>query len=104
MCINIYNPIGVSKNDHTQPAVLQINLLVNQLQCRGIDIHLIDFDASNPEKYTQERNVEQVLLTDGPDAFPVTCVDGEIFQKNNYPDYAQLLDWSAASEQRQSTT
>lgn len=97
MCINIYNPIGATEK---MPSVLQINLLVNGLKHQGVDIHLINFDPQNPTAYTKERGVEEVLLTDGPDAFPVTVVDGEVYQKHHYPDYSQLLNWSAASEQR----
>jgi hypothetical protein len=92
MCINIYNPIGC---DPKSPAVLQINVMVNSLKRAGYPVHLINFEE-DPVRFTSERGVESILLTDGPDAFPVTVVDGEVYQKNHYPDYAQLLKWSAA--------
>ncbi|WP_273267586.1 arsenic metallochaperone ArsD family protein [Pseudoramibacter alactolyticus] len=92
MCINIYNPIGC---DPKSPAVLQINVMVNSLKRAGYPVHLINFEE-DPVRFTSEKGVESILLTDGPDAFPVTVVDGEVYQKNYYPDYAQLLKWSAA--------
>lgn len=95
MCtINIYNPIDV---DLKSQQALAIQVIVKDLKRQGIDIHLRNF-SEDQSRYTNGP-VERVLLTDGPDAFPVTVVDGEIFQKDTYPDYYELLKWSGADQE-----
>ncbi|MDD4508883.1 MAG: arsenic metallochaperone ArsD family protein [Eubacteriaceae bacterium] len=92
MCtIAIYNPIGC---DNNSPDVLKIKVAVNALKQRGITIKLVDFENS-PDQFCDDQKVEEVLLQDGPDVFPITVVDGEVYQKNSYPHYGDLLAWSA---------
>ncbi len=96
MCtINIYNPIDV----HLQYSeALEMKRIVEALNKLGVDIHLRDF-SKDQSSYTNGP-AERVLLTDGPDAFPVTVVDGEIFQKKSYPDYYELLKWSGLDQEQ----
>lgn len=93
MCtISIYNPIGCDKESLE---ALQIAVLVRHLRKNaGLTINLMDFEDS-PEAFCHDQKVEEILLQEGPDVFPVTVVDGEVFQKKGYPCYQDLLAWSA---------
>lgn len=93
MCmINIYAPIGISAET---PEELSIAVTVKALKNQGIDIQLIRYEDT-PQAYMDGLRVEEVLLQDGPDVFPITVVDGEVFQKNTYPEFGELLAWSAS--------
>lgn len=94
MCISIYSPID---DDKKSPESLQIAVIVNAMKKAGIEINLYNF-VQNPSLYTDNQAVEKVLMQDGPDAFPVTVVDGEIFQKNRYPHYDELMKWSTGAD------
>jgi hypothetical protein len=92
MCqISIYAPIGEAADT---PAALQISVTVNALMQKGVDVRLLHF-ADAPDAYTDDRRVEEVLMRDGPDVFPITVVDDEVFLKKEYPHYGDLLAWSA---------
>lgn len=93
MCqINIYAPIGI---DRGTPDELNISVTVSALKRNGVNVQLIRYEDA-PQDYMQGLRVEEVMLQDGPDVFPITVVDGEVFQKNTYPEYGELLAWSAS--------
>ncbi|SDX42758.1 arsenic metallochaperone ArsD family protein [Eubacterium barkeri] len=93
--ITIFAPIGAVKET---PEALQIAVTIHALKGAGVNIRLVNFTDS-PQDYSENIAVEEVLLRDGPDVFPLTIVDGEVFQKKEYPHYGELLAWSAGVPQ-----
>ena len=89
--VNIYAPIGININ---MPSELNINVTVSALQREGADVKLIRYEDA-PQAYMEGLRVEDVLLQDGPDAFPITVVGDEVYLKKQYPEYGELLAWSA---------
>lgn len=92
MCqINIYAPIGCNCQTPTE---LNISVTVQALQKQGAPVRLIRYEEA-PEEYMSGLKVEEVMLGEGPDVFPITVVGDEVFLKHNYPEYGELLAWSA---------
>ena len=92
MCtIAIYQPITINLN---APEALKIAVTVADLKNRGVDVDLYNFE-NDATPYLDDALIEAILMQDGPDAFPVTVVDGEVFLKKEYPHYNELMAWSS---------
>jgi hypothetical protein len=92
--INIYE---TTLNHNGEQGIIDFNVLLKAFQNAGITINVFNI-WDNPSLMTEVRPVEQVLLQEGVEAMPITVVGGEIWKKGAYPDYSELMMWSAKTE------
>ncbi|WKY44388.1 arsenic metallochaperone ArsD family protein [Eubacteriaceae bacterium ES2] len=52
----------------------------------------------NPEAFTENKAVQEVMQNEGLVALPITLVDGEIQEKGSYPTNQELAAWLEISK------
>ena len=92
--INIYE---TTLNHNSEQGIIDFDVLLKAFQNAGITINVFNI-WDNPSLMTEIRPVEQVLLQEGVEAMPITVVGDEIWKKGAYPDYYELMKWSAKTE------
>ncbi|GAM12288.1 arsenite efflux transporter metallochaperone ArsD [Mesobacillus selenatarsenatis] len=85
-------PTGVC-GPSVDPELTRMASAVFLLQKKGFDISRYNL-ANEPGKFAENEAVNKILHEKGPDALPVTLLDGEIIALGNYPTNEQLSEWS----------
>ncbi|UII56264.1 arsenite efflux transporter metallochaperone ArsD [Cytobacillus spongiae] len=88
-------PTGVC-GPSVDPELTRMATAVFILEKKGYDIKRFNL-ASEPAKFAENKTVNNYLHEKGPDALPLTLVDGEIVQAGTYPSNQQLAEWFEVS-------
>ena len=70
--------------------VLRLQILVSNLQARGIDIRMIGL-AGEPEAFHADAAAEALLTSEGTAAFPCLIVGDEVIARHRYVSDEQIL-------------
>ena len=74
------------------PKLTRVASAVFSLQKRGFDIERYNL-ANEPDKFTENKAVTDFLEEKGPDALPVTLLNGKIVLESMYPSNDELSEW-----------
>jgi|SRR5699024_10040649 len=74
------------------PELTRVARAVFSLQKRGFDIERYNL-ANEPDKFTENKAVTDFLEEKGPDALPVTLLNGKIVLESMYPSNDELSEW-----------
>jgi hypothetical protein len=97
MKIRIYEPgmccptglCGPSIN----PEIMRITTVMNTLEKDNVDIKRFNL-TSNPDEFVNNNIINNLLVNEGEEVFPVTLLNDEIVKKRNYPNNEELSNWT----------
>ncbi|MDZ7612272.1 MAG: arsenite efflux transporter metallochaperone ArsD [Candidatus Moranbacteria bacterium] len=75
------------------PEIMRITTAINTLEKNNIDIKRFNL-TSNPDEFVNNKIINDLLVKEGEEIFPVTLVDDEIVKKENYPTNEELTEWT----------
>ena len=75
------------------PEIMRITTAISTLEKNNIDIKRFNL-TSNPDEFVNNKIINDLLVNDGEDVFPVTLVDDEIVKKGEYPTNEELTNWT----------
>ena len=79
------------------PELMRIAVIVETLKRKGIAIERYNL-RDNPQVYVSTKVVNDFLMKDGAEKFPIITVDGEIAITGAYPTNKQIAEWFNISE------
>lgn len=83
-------PSGVC-GPSVDPKLTRIATAIFLLEKKGFDIKRYNL-ANEPALFVENEEVNKVLHEKGPDALPITIVDGKILKTNDYPTNEELAE------------
>lgn len=89
-------PTGVCGPD-VDPELTRIARVITTLRKKGVDIVRHNL-SQDPEPYVSNKDINQLLETDGTDSLPATVVNGKLVKKADYPTIAELSEWTEIDE------
>lgn len=79
------------------PELMRIAVVVETLKQKGIVVERFNL-RDHPQVYVTTKVVNDCLMAEGADVFPIITVDGEIAIKKVYPSNKQIAGWLDISE------
>ena len=79
------------------PELMRVAVVVETLKQKGIIVERFNL-RDHPQVYVTTKVVNDCLMAEGADAFPIITVDGEIVIKKAYPSNKQIAEWLNISE------
>lgn len=79
------------------PELMRIAVVVETLKQKGIIVERFNL-RDHPQVYVTTKVVNDCLMAEGADVFPIITVDGEIVIKKAYPSNKQIAEWLNISE------
>lgn len=79
------------------PELMRIAIVVETLKKKGITVERYNL-RDNPQVYVTTKVVNDCLMAEGAEMFPIITVDGEIEIKKAYPTNKQFAEWLGISE------
>jgi len=79
------------------PELMRIAVVVETLKRKGIIVERYNL-RDNPQVYVTTKVVNDCLMAEGAEVFPIITVDGEIEIKKAYPTNKQFAEWLGISE------
>ncbi len=73
------------------PNLLRVAAIIVRLKHRGFEVKRFNL-TSDPAAYLENKKINELLLTQGVDALPVTLVDGEVVKTGSYPLDQEFVD------------
>lgn len=99
--IEIYDPeickSGNGCGTGADREVLRIKTMLRALTSEGKRVLRYGL-IENPDVFTRNKAVNEIVLKNGPDALPITVVDGEIKRQGSYPSNLDLATWSGMTQ------
>ncbi len=77
--------------------VLRIKTMLRALTSEGKKVLRYGL-IENPDVFTRNREISEIIEKNGSDALPVTVVDGEIKRCGSYPSNLDLATWSGMTQ------
>jgi len=95
--IEIFDPglrssIGTSENDSNHE-LSRVATIVNTLNKKGFTVIRYGI-ASDPDAFVANIKVNEYLMKDKVDSFPITLVDGEVMKTQQYPTDDEFAQWT----------
>ncbi len=90
-------PTGVC-GPSVDPELTRMASAVFLLEKKGCNITRYNL-ASEPGKFAESEAVNKILHEKGPDALPITLLNGEVVKQGGYPTNTQLADWFGVAEE-----
>ena len=78
------------------PELIRMSLCFHNLQQNGVDIQRYNL-ASEPEKFVENKTLNDLLQTKGPNILPVVLVDGVIYKEGTYPTNEEFAEITGIS-------
>ncbi|KUO76895.1 MAG: transcriptional regulator [Clostridia bacterium BRH_c25] len=75
------------------PELLRVSTVINNLKNKGILVERYNL-SGNPQIFVDNKEINNMLNSDGVEAFPVTMVDGIVAKTKAYPtdeEFCKLL-------------
>lgn len=79
------------------PELMRIAVVFETLKKKGIPVERFNL-RDNPQVYVDNKTINDCLMKESADVFPITTLDGEIVLKKTYPSNAQISEWLNVSE------
>ena len=76
---------------------MRIAVVVETLKQKGIIVERFNL-RDHPQVYVSTKVINDCLMAEGADVFPIITVDGEIAMKKAYPSNKQIAEWLGISE------
>lgn len=99
--IEIYDPITSNKpfgcGSGGDRELFRISTMIKALESEGKSIRRYGL-AENPEFFTKNKNINDIVESEGEAALPIIVVDGEIKRMGSYPSNLDLATWSGMSK------
>lgn len=76
------------------PQLLRITTVVNNLKKKGIIIQRYNLN-NNPKEFVNNKEINELIKSNGIEILPITVLEGKIVQTKNYPtneEIAKYLD------------
>lgn len=80
------------------PELMRIAVVVETLKQKGITVERFNL-RDHPQVYVTTKVVNDCLMAEGADVFPIITVDGEIAIKKAYPSNKQIAEWLNVPEE-----
>lgn len=80
------------------PELMRIAVVVETLKRKGIIVERFNL-RDHPQVYVDTKIVNECLMQEGADVFPIVTLDGEIVIRKAYPSNAQIAEWLGISEE-----
>ncbi|MFF2445089.1 arsenite efflux transporter metallochaperone ArsD [Priestia megaterium] len=74
------------------PELTRVASAIFALEKKGFDITRYNL-TSQPDKFVDQLDVNNILMSKGPDALPVVLVNGVIEKVGSYPTNGELAKW-----------
>ncbi|PYZ92049.1 arsenical resistance operon transcriptional repressor ArsD [Salipaludibacillus keqinensis] len=84
-------PTGVC-GPSVDPELTRISRLHLQLVNQGYDVLRYNL-AQEPDQFANNKQVNELLGSEGPDALPAVVVDGQLAFNERYPSVDEFADW-----------
>ena len=98
--IEIFDPAMCCETGICGPSIdqelLKVATLIQALKDKGADISRYGL-ANNPQKFVENKVVNELLQTEGAEVLPLVLVDGKVAKKKAYPTEAEFLAWTNLS-------
>ena len=98
--IEIFDPAMCCETGICGPSIdqelLKVATLIQALKDKGADISRYGL-ANNPQKFVENKVVNELLQTEGAEVLPLVLVDGKVEKKKAYPTEAEFLAWKNLS-------
>lgn len=79
------------------PELMRIAVVVETLKQKGIIVERFNL-RDHPQVYVTTKVINDCLMAEGADVFPIITIDGEIVIKKAYPSNKQIAEWLDISE------
>ena len=74
------------------PELMRIAVVMETLKKKGIAVERFNL-RDNPQVYVEHKVINDCLMNESVEVFPITTLDGEIALKKSYPSNAQIAEW-----------
>lgn len=95
--IEIFDPAMCCSTGLCGPSVdknlLRMATLLDALKNMGIEVKRHNL-SSEPQAFTRNKTISQLLRDKGTDILPVTLLDGKVAVTGHYPTTAQMSEWT----------
>ncbi|MBB5174664.1 arsenite efflux transporter metallochaperone ArsD [Texcoconibacillus texcoconensis] len=100
--IEIYDPAlccptGIC-GPNVDPELTRISRTVTILVNQGHDVSRYNL-AQEPEPFSKQPDVQNLLTEEGPESLPATVVNGELVKSKTYPTKAEFAEWLGIKEE-----
>lgn len=84
-------PTGLCGVD-IDPELMRIAVVLETLKKKGIPVERFNL-RDHPQVYVSTKVVNDCLMAEGAEVFPIIILDGEIILKKAYPTNKQISEW-----------
>lgn len=84
-------PTGLCGVD-IDPELMRIAVVLETLKKKGIHVDRFNL-RDNAQVYVDNKTINECLMNEAVEVFPITTLDGEIVLKKTYPSNAQISEW-----------
>lgn len=84
-------PTGLCGVD-IDPELMRIAVVLETLKKKGIPVERFNL-RDNPQVYVSTKVVNDCLMAEGAEVFPIITLDGKIVLKKVYPTNKQISEW-----------
>lgn len=74
------------------PELMRIAVVLETLKKKGIAVERFNL-RDNPQVYVEHKVINDCLMNESVEVFPITTLDGEIVLKKSYPSNDQIAEW-----------
>ncbi len=89
-------PTGLCGVD-IDPELMRIAIVLESLKKKGITVQRFNL-RDNAQEYVDSKTINDCLMNESAEVFPITTLDGEIVLKKSYPSNAQISEWLGIPE------
>ena len=79
------------------PELMRMAVVLETLKKKGILVERFNL-RDNPQVYVDNKTINNCLMNDSAEVFPITTLGGEIVLKKAYPSNAQISEWLSVPE------
>lgn len=80
------------------PELMRMAVVLETLKKKGIPVERFNL-KDNPQTYVDTKVINDCLMKESADVFPITTLDGEIVLKKSYPTNKQISEWLNVPEE-----
>lgn len=76
--------------------LLRVSTVINKLKKKGLSVERHNL-TDNPQVFVENKEINEIINSQGIEILPVTTVDGEVVKTKEYPtneEFCELLDVS----------
>lgn len=89
-------PTGVC-GPSVDPELLRISTVINNLKNNGIQVERYNL-SGNPQIFVDNREINEMLNSNGVEILPITMIDGSVVKFKAYPTNNELCEFLGVTE------